>query len=74
MYLVQGLVTMMIGFATYFWIVDFPEKAESSLWFLTREEQELAVRRIQRDRRDVKADDFAWEKVLVHAKDVKVYG
>lgn len=74
MYLVQGLMTMVIGFATYFWMVDFPEKAQNSLWFLTKEEQEMAVRRIQRDRRDVKAEVFAWRKVLVHAKDVKVYG
>lgn len=74
MFLVQGLITIVLGFLTYFWIVDFPENAHRSLWFLSEDEQALAVSRIQRDRKDVQADPFSWSKVLVHAKDVKVYG
>lgn len=73
MFLVQGLITMVLGFVTYFWIVDFPEQAHKSLWFLTEEEQKLAVARIQRDRKDVQADPFSWGKVLEHAGDWKVY-
>ncbi|KAK0313317.1 hypothetical protein LTR82_013551 [Friedmanniomyces endolithicus] len=37
-------------------------------------EQKLAISRIQLDRKDAKADPFAWPKVLKHAKDPKVYG
>jgi sugar phosphate permease len=74
MYLVQGLITMLLGIVTYFWIVDFPENAHNSLWFLTAEEQKLAVSRIQKDRKDVQADPFTWREILHHAKDVKVYG
>lgn len=74
MFLVQGLISCVLGIVTYFWIVDFPENAHRSLWFLTADEQELAVRRIQDDRRDVEADPFAWRKVLRHAADPKVYG
>ncbi|KAK8101333.1 hypothetical protein PG999_011707 [Apiospora kogelbergensis] len=74
MFLVQGLISCVLGVVTYFWIVDFPENAHRSLWFLTKDEQELAVRRIQDDRRDVEADPFAWRKVLRHAADPKVYG
>lgn len=74
MFLVQGLITIILGFATYFWIVDFPENAQNSLWFLTDDEQKLAVSRIQKDRNDVQADPFAWSKVLQHADDPKVYG
>lgn len=74
MFLVQGLITIFIGVVTCFWMVDFPEHAHKSLWFLTLEEQDLAISRIQRDRKDVQAEKFAWGKVLVHAKDVKVYG
>lgn len=74
MFLVQGLITIVLGFITYFWMVEFPENAHKSLKFLTTEEQALAVSRIQRDRKDVQADPFSWVKVLRHAKDLKVYG
>jgi MFS family permease len=74
MYLVQGLITIVLGCITYFWIVDFPEKAHNSLYFLSEEEQKLAVSRIQRDRHDVLPEDFSWTKVLGHARDVKILG
>lgn len=74
MFLVQGLISMALGFVTYFWIVDFPDQAHKSLWFLTEAEQKLAISRIQKDRKDVQADPFTWGKVLQHAKDPKVYG
>jgi MFS family permease len=74
MFLVQGLISMLIGVLTYFWIVDFPENAHKSFWFLTGKEQTLAVRRIQQDRHDVEAEPFVWKKLFAHAKDVKVYG
>ena len=74
MFLVQGLITIIIGFLTYFWIVEFPENAHRSLCFLTEEEQALAVSRIQKDRKDVQADPFRWVEVLKHAADAKVYG
>ncbi|ORY60972.1 major facilitator superfamily domain-containing protein [Pseudomassariella vexata] len=74
MFLVQGLISMVIGVITYFWIVDFPENAQNSLWFLKAEEQELAVFRINRDRKDVMPDPFTWAKVFIHAKDPKIYG
>lgn len=74
MFLVQGLITIVIGIATYFWIVDFPENAHKTPYFLTEEEQALAISRIQKDRNDVEPDPFSWTKVLVHAKDLKVFG
>ncbi|KAI1154991.1 retrograde regulation protein 2 [Nemania diffusa] len=74
MFLVQGLISIVIGLATYFWMVDFPENAHRSFWFLTAAEQELAVARINADRKDVELEDFAWSKVFVHAKDPKIYG
>lgn len=55
-------------------MVDFPENAHNSLYFLTPAEQQLAASRIQKDRGDVEADPFAWWKVLQHAGDIKVYG
>ena len=74
MFLVQGLITIIISFATYFWIIEFPENAHQSFYFLDKDEQALAISRIQKDRKDVQADPFAWAKVLCHARDAKVYG
>ncbi|KAF2874879.1 major facilitator superfamily domain-containing protein [Massariosphaeria phaeospora] len=74
MFLVQGLITVVIGVGTFWWMVDFPENAASSWRFLSEEESRIAAARIQRDRGDVQADTFAWGKVLRHARDAKVYG
>lgn len=74
MFLVQGLISCIIGIATYFWMVDFPENAHKSLYFLSKEEQKLAVSRIQADRRDVETEPFTWTNVFKHAADMKVYG
>ncbi|KAI1434396.1 retrograde regulation protein 2 [Xylaria sp. CBS 124048] len=74
MFLVQGLISIVLGLITYFWMVDFPEHAHRSFWFLSTDEQELAVARIKADRKDVEVETFAWSKLLVHAKDPKIYG
>jgi MFS family permease len=74
MFLVQGIITCFLGGITYFWMVDFPENAHKSFWFLSRKESEIMSSRINRDRGDVHADKFEWSKVLVHASDLKVWG
>ncbi|QIW97124.1 hypothetical protein AMS68_002642 [Peltaster fructicola] len=74
MFLVQGLISCLIGIVTYFWMVDFPENAHKSLYFLTDDEQKLAVSRIQADRKDVLTEPFTWTSTLKHAADLKVYG
>jgi sugar phosphate permease len=74
MFIVQGSITAFIGIITYWWMVDFPENSHRSFHFLSKSESEVASLRIQNDRGDVEPDPFAWNKVLVHAKDLKVYG
>ena len=74
MYVVQGLISCMIGMATFFWIVDFPEKAQQSFHFLDEDETKLAVSRIQSDRGDVIPKPFTWSEVLQHFLDLKIYG
>ena len=74
MFIVQGLVACLIGLATYWWIVDFPEKAQESFYFLDEAETKIAVARIQQDRGDVVPTPFSWPEVLKHFLDIKVYG
>jgi len=73
MFVVQGLCTVVIGVGTYWWMVDFPEEAHRSFRFLTAEEAAVVAKRIQADRGDLVADEFALGKVLVHARDPKVW-
>ncbi|TKA66846.1 hypothetical protein B0A49_07218 [Cryomyces minteri] len=74
MFLAQGALSCALGVVTYWWMVDFPEDAHCSFRFLSKEESEVVVGRIQKDRGDAQPEKFALGKVLVHAKDVKVYG
>ena len=74
MFVVQGATTAFLGVLTYWWMIDFPETAHTSFHFLTESESRTASLRIQHDRGDSKADPFTWKKVLIHAKDIKIYG
>jgi sugar phosphate permease len=74
MFIVQGSITAFIGILTYFWMVDFPEDSHRSFHFLSKSESQILSARIQKDRGDVVSESFAWSKVFVHAKDIKIYG
>lgn len=74
MYLVQGLITCVLGIITYWWMVDFPDRAEKSFYFLSAAEARIAQQRILSDRDDVVPDPFSWSKVLIHFTDPKIYG
>jgi len=74
MFLIQGAIAIVIGIATFWWIVPFPEDAQHAFHFITPAEQELAVSRIGVDRDDVKAEPFTWGKCLIHFLDPKLYG
>ncbi|KAK4249449.1 major facilitator superfamily domain-containing protein [Corynascus novoguineensis] len=73
MFVVQGLCTCVIGMVTYWWMIDFPENSHQSFYFLTPDEATIVSKRIQTDRGDLIAQDFALTKVLVHAKDPKIW-
>ena len=74
MFLVQGLITCVIGMVTYWWMVDFPEDSHLSFAFLNKDEQARAVARIQYDRGDVEASPFKWSVIFQQFRDVKIYG
>ncbi|KAL8946241.1 MAG: hypothetical protein Q9222_007340 [Ikaeria aurantiellina] len=74
MYLIQGVIAVVIGIITYWWICDFPENSHRSFYFLTEEEARIATSRIQRDRGDASVTPFSWMEVFRHFTDPKVYG
>ncbi|KAL8829289.1 MAG: hypothetical protein Q9191_002098 [Dirinaria sp. TL-2023a] len=69
-----AMMACVIGIATYFWIVDFPENAHRSFYFMSEAESAYVVRRIQNDRGDGEPTPFRWKDVLRHFLDPKIYG
>lgn len=55
-------------------MVDFPEKAARSWWFINEKESRFITARIQLDRRDVVVEPFHWGSYLKGALDLKVWG
>lgn len=74
MFLVQGSISCGIGVVTYFWMIEFPDNAHRTLYFLSEEEQKLAIQRIDLDRRDAQPEKFSWLAIISYAADLKVYG
>ena len=67
-------VACIIGIVTYWWMVDFPERAQFSFHFLDKNEAERAVARIQSDRGDVQPTSFSWLEISKQFLDPKLYG
>ena len=57
----------------YFFLVDFPDKANESWKFLSIEERDFVIRRINKDRDDVTPEKFAIKKFLKPALDIKLW-
>ena len=79
-YIMQGLITVIIGFIGAFTIVDFPElaarKTRNPLTrpFLTEKEAAFVVGRIEIDRHDAIPEPFSMNKYLRNGLDPKVWG
>ncbi|KAJ9624448.1 hypothetical protein H2203_005183 [Taxawa tesnikishii (nom. ined.)] len=74
-FIMQGLITCLIGLAAYVLIVDFPELSTRSfgLKFLNEEEAAFVVAKIEKDRHDAIPEDFKIGKYLKNGLDLKVW-
>ncbi len=79
-FIMQGIITVVIGGIGVFTIVDFPENAASglskglSLPFLNQKEADFVVARIERDRHDAIATPFSASEYAKCAADLKIWG
>ena len=78
-FIMQGLLTIVVGIIGCFTIADFPEKAANkaksfALPFLNQKEAEFIVARIERDRHDAIAMPFNLSMYLKCAADLKIWG
>jgi hypothetical protein len=66
---IEGAVTMLAGVVVYFKVIDFPDRND----FLTEEETNLVLRRIEDDRGDSVPDLQTSKKVREHLSDWKIW-
>ncbi|KAK7455123.1 hypothetical protein VKT23_004704 [Stygiomarasmius scandens] len=64
-FLVEGIITVILGVITYLYIPDFPDRNT----FLTPEQTRLVLDRVQKDRGDSVADTITTRKVFSHLGD-----
>lgn len=68
-FIIQGILTVVIGIMGFLFITDFPDKAH----FLTEEQRNMIATRIQRDRGDAEVDKLTKALLLEYLLDWKLW-
>ncbi|KAL1959308.1 hypothetical protein VTO42DRAFT_2495 [Malbranchea cinnamomea] len=71
-FIIEGLITQLIGIISWFLIIDFPDKAARK-GFLTENEAKFVQHRIEVDRSDSIPDPLTWQKFGKHIRDWKLW-
>ncbi|KAL4940432.1 hypothetical protein BDV06DRAFT_230316 [Aspergillus oleicola] len=69
-FIIEGAITTGVCAIGWFIIIDFPTKADG---FLSPEEKQFVIDRINHDRGDAEEDQLTGAKILQHLKDWKLY-
>lgn len=72
-FIIEGIISCVVALVSYLFLVDFPEEADQSWRFLTRQERDFVMRRVNRDRGDAITKPFSIRAFLEPAADFKVY-
>lgn len=72
-FIMEGILTVIIGLLGLAFLVDFPDKAARSFKFLTQAEAEWVIRRIERDRGDGAPEPFSIWKFLNAGRDLRLW-
>ncbi|KAF9889464.1 hypothetical protein FE257_007366 [Aspergillus nanangensis] len=72
-FIIEGILTCLLGIGSYIILVDFPEKSPQSWRFLNQAEADYIVATIEADRSDVFVEEFSVAKYLRNALDSKVW-
>lgn len=68
-FIIEGLLTIVLAFAGYWYIADWPAKAK----FVTEDERALLTARLKADSDATAHEGFTWGNVLDAMKDPKVW-
>ncbi|KAK9764553.1 hypothetical protein K7432_007852 [Basidiobolus ranarum] len=69
LFIIEGLPTLILGIAAYFYLPDFPETAS----FLTKQERNLLIDRLKHDAGPASETEFSWKQFKDAFIDWKVY-
>ena len=72
-FILEGGFTSVLGFLSYFALVEFPENAHRCFKFLKQEEIESTMQRIDEDRGDAKPEPFSLANFIAAGKDLKLW-
>jgi sugar phosphate permease len=72
-FIIEGLITVVIGVAGYWLLVDFPDSKRATWSFLGQRERDWICARVEADRGDVKAAPFSLKAYLRVGRDWKVW-
>ena len=72
-FIMEGIITCLIGLIGYVFTVDFPDQAHKAWRFLTEQEAAFIIRRLNRDRQDADPEKFSVARFLRPALDLKVW-
>ncbi|OGE51811.1 hypothetical protein PENARI_c012G08612 [Penicillium arizonense] len=72
-FIIEGLLTCVLGIGSYIFLVDFPEQSPKSWKFLNESEASFVIARIENDRADASVEPFSIGKYLANGKDSKVW-
>ncbi|KAJ7200559.1 phthalate transporter [Mycena pura] len=72
-FILEGLITCLLGIGSWLLIVDFPEESPKSWSFLNEAEAAFVVARIEHDRSDAFVEPFSVGGYLGNAWDSKVW-
>ncbi|KAJ5136210.1 phthalate transporter [Penicillium atrosanguineum] len=73
-FVIEGLLTCVIAVIGYLLLVDLPQDAHKARHFLSRQEIDFVIHKIDQDRHDAKDEPFTWSAFLMPALEWKVWG
>jgi len=72
-FIIEGILTCLVAFGGYIFIVNFPDDAHKNWRFLNEREVRFVIARVNLDRADAVTESFAWGKFLRPALDLKIW-
>ncbi|KAF2674723.1 MFS general substrate transporter [Microthyrium microscopicum] len=73
-FIIEGVLSCLVGVYTYIFIVDFPDSNRRNWGFLTARETQFVLARVNADRSDAVTEKWALKKFLGPALDWKIWG
>lgn len=72
-FIIECVISILAALVSYYFIVDFPEEAHKSWRFLSKDERDFVIRRVNRDRADAVTEQFSVGAFLPPAMDPKIW-